>query len=123
MIKSSIIVMDLDGTICFPNLDKRNTQERYGEAKPNYPVIEKMNSLSEKGYDFVILTARRMVTHQGDIEKIIEDVGEITENWLQAHKVPYKYIQWGKPYAMYYVDDKALLPEEFVEKQFDYQRK
>lgn len=107
--------MDLDGTICFPNLDHKESSERYGKAKPNYDVIFKMRHLSDDGWKFIILTARRMVTHSGDVDKIIDDVGKITEDWLEKYKVPYEYIQWGKPYAAYYVDDKALTLEGFID--------
>ena len=114
MIKSSVIVMDLDGTICFPNLSEKSSEKRYGEAIPNQPVINKMKALSDDGWKFVILTARRMVTHNGDISKIIYDVGKITSDWLEKYEVPYEHIQWGKPYAAYYVDDKALTLEGFI---------
>ena len=55
-----------------------------------------------------------MLTHDGDINKIINDVGKITTDWLDKYEVPYDEIVWGKPYGVYYIDDKAMTPEEFV---------
>jgi len=108
------IVFDLDGTICIPNLDEKDTHRRYALAKPIQEVIDKMHKL-KYNYRIVIHTARRMVTHNGDINKIIEDVGQVTEDWLSAHGVPYDELVWGKPYASsYYVDDKAMSVKDFL---------
>jgi len=57
-----------------------------------------------------------MLTHDGDVEAIIADVGDITINWLKEHDVPYDEIIWGKPYSStWYVDDKSMNLEEFKE--------
>ena len=112
--KNKIIVMDLDGTICFPNLEFKDSYTRYSMAEPNNDIIKKMQLLYTEGWEFVILTSRRMLTHGGDVKKIKEDVEEITQEWLNRHDVPYSYIQWGKPFAVYYVDDKSMSLEEFV---------
>lgn len=108
------IVMDLDDTICFPNHESKDAMEKYGYAKPNHDVIESLKLAQEKDFRIVIHTARRMLTHDGDINKIIDDVGHITENWLRKFDVPYDEIIWGKPYGVYYVDDKAMRPDEFI---------
>ena len=108
------IVFDLDDTICFPNHDQTESYEKYGRAAPNVPVIEGMQQLYDAGYHITISSSRRMVTHDGNIAKIISDISEITETWLDKHKVPYHEIQYGKPYSStYYVDDKAMTPEMF----------
>mgnify|MGYP000856286966 CR=1 FL=1 len=117
MIKS--IVFDLDDTICFPNHDAKDTLTKYGKAEPNWPVIEKMRELKSMGYMITILSARRMVTHNGDIDAIIKDVAEVTIAWLDEYKVPCDDLQFGKPYSStYYVDDKAMNIEEFLSKDF-----
>lgn len=108
------IVFDLDDTICFPNHDGATTEEKYGAAAPNGEVIAAMHKLAEAGYHIVIASARRMLTFDGDISKILDDVGEITWNWLEDHNVPYHELIFGKPYSStYYVDDKAMTPEMF----------
>ena len=114
--KHRSIVFDLDDTICFPNHSEIDTYEKYGRAAPNVPVIEGTQKLSDAGYSITILSSRRMVTHDGNLVKIIQDVAEITEVWLTKHKVPYDEIKYGKPYSStYYVDDKAMTPEMFCQ--------
>ena len=110
------IVIDLDHTICIPNLDMPDTYHRYAKAKPVTEIIDKMKDLKYNGFKIVIATSRRMVTHSGDINKIIEDVGQVTTERLKEHDVPYDELIWGKPYSStYYVDDKAMTPSSFLE--------
>jgi len=102
----------LDGTICFPNLDEDGSDERYGAARPNRETIAYMRTLREQGYHITIYTARRMLTHEGSIQKIKDDVGQITYEWLRRYTVPYDNLVWGKPYSStFYVDDKAMTLE------------
>ena len=108
------LVIDIDHTICTPNDSEKDTFEKYGKAKPIPEMISSIRKAKEKGYRIVLFTARRMATHNGDINKVIEDVGELTINWLREHDVPYDELMFGKPNAVYYVDDKALKPHEFM---------
>ena len=113
------IVIDLDDTICFPNHEYTDTVKKYVEAKPNLDVIVKIQELHNKGYDIIIHSARRMLTHNGDITKIEADILDITEIWLENNDVPYSQLIFGKPYShTYYVDDKAMSVSEFVQKEF-----
>ena len=105
-----IYCFDLDDTICYPNHEAKDTFEKYGKALPCTEIIKHikyLKKLSEEN-QIIIYTARRMVTHDGDLEKIKEDVQEITENWLSEFEVPYDSLIFGKPYADVYIDDKAL---------------
>ena len=109
------IVFDLDDTICFPNHKEKETHEKYRLAKPNKLVIDGMIKLKNDGFYIIIHSARRMLTHNGDIHRIIQDVGKTTEDWLVEYGVPYDELIFGKPYAdSYYVDDKAMTIEEFI---------
>lgn len=109
------IVFDLDDTICFPNHEKRDTYSKYYLAKPNTPVIRKMQEVQKRGYYIIIHSARRVVTHNGDTAKIEEDVAEITRKWLDEYNVPFNELIFGKPYATAaYVDDKAMSIDEFL---------
>ena len=115
MDKKQTIVIDIDDTICFTNHNYQDAKQKYGNALPNNKVISGMRILKRQGFHIILLTARRMLTHNGDIEKIIEDVGKITSDWLERYDVPYDELIWGKPYSStYYVDDKAMNLEEFV---------
>jgi len=118
MLKS--IVFDLDDTICKPNHEYTDTYNKYSRAEPINEVINKINLLHDLGYYVIISTARRMLTHDGDINKIIEDVGDVTEAWLDEHGVNYDNIIFGKPYSStYYIDDKAMNVDDFLEWNFD----
>lgn len=107
-------VFDLDGTLCEPNLDLKDTRSRYAEATPKRDMIELVNRLYDNGSYIIIHTARRMVTHKGDVQKVIADVGEVTKNWLVLNNVKHHELVFGKPYAsMYYIDDKAMNIDDF----------
>ena len=85
-------------------------------STPNHDVIKGIRRLKEKGFKIILFTARRMLTHDGDVEAIIKDVGDVTINWLKEHDVPYDELIWGKPYtSTWYVDDKSMNLEEFKE--------
>ena len=108
------IVFDLDDTICRPNHKANDTYNKYVLACPNYRVIHFMKYLHHKDYRIIISSARRMLTHNGDVAKIIEDVYEVTEAWLNKYNVPYDELHFGKPYSStYYVDDKAMNLKDF----------
>lgn len=108
-----IYCIDLDDTICFPNHEFTETFDKYVKARPNFTVINKINQLYDENNEIIIFTARRMLTHNGDIEKILNDVEEITKNWLNQYNVKYHKLIFGKPYADYYVDDKAIELKNF----------
>ena len=110
------IVIDIDDTLCYTKHGYKDAQTKYGEAMPNTIMIEGVRKLHAKGYKIILHTARRMLTFDGDIDKIIADVGDITKDWLERHEVPYDELVWGKPYSStYYVDDKAMNLQEFKE--------
>jgi capsule biosynthesis phosphatase len=109
------LVIDIDHTICVPNDLATDTYEKYGKAKPNWDMIEAIEEAKKNGFRIVLFTARRMATHKGDINKVIEDVGQITRDWLERYKVPYDELQFGKPDARYYIDDKAMKPYQFID--------
>lgn len=110
------IVIDIDDTICYTKHGYKDAKTKYGEALPNIKVIEGMRKLKSKGFKIILHTARRMLTFDGDINKIIDDVGDITTDWLERHEVPYDELVWGKPYSStFYVDDKAMNLSEFIE--------
>lgn len=110
------IVFDLDDTICFPNHHEKDTYRKYGLALPNPEVIESIYKLKQLGYNIIIHSARRMLTHNGDIDKILNDVLCITEDWLRDNGVVYDELIFGKPYSTtYYVDDKAMNLVQFDE--------
>jgi capsule biosynthesis phosphatase len=98
------IVFDLDGVIC----ELKKPSESYSEVIPKKKVIQKMRNLKEDGHILIIHTARHMRTCNGDVAKVIEKIGKITEEWLQKWNVPYDELVFGKPYADIYIDDLGV---------------
>ena len=66
------IVIDIDDTICHTNHNYKDAKQKYGNALPNHKVIKGMRILHNLGYYIILLTARRMLTFDGDIQKIID---------------------------------------------------
>ena len=108
-----IYVFDLDDTICFPNHTMIDTYSKYSLAKPNPKVIDKIRWLKNEGHTIIIHSARRMLTHKGNLAAIENDVGSVTRQWLTEYAVPYDELIFGKPYGDAYVDDKAVNVNDF----------
>ncbi|MGK0366908.1 MAG: capsule biosynthesis phosphatase [Thermoproteota archaeon] len=110
------IVIDLDNTI---TIDDKVVS--YEFKKPNKAIIKKMKEYASQGYRIIIYTARNMKTQNGDESMVIGNIGLDTLNWLQKHKVPFDGLKFGKPFAdnAFYIDDKAIRPNEFLEFKID----
>jgi len=110
------IVMDLDNTITV------ESDAPYPEKIPNYEVIEACRKYHDLGYKIIIHTARNMRTYKGDIDTIMSITYPIIIDWLKKYNVPYDEVIVGKPWCGhngFYVDDKAIRPNEFVSLSFD----
>lgn len=106
------IVMDLDETIC------TTVNGDYVNSIPKPDVIERMREFKAEGFEIVISTSRNMRTYEGNVGKINANTLPIIVGWLDKHKVPYDEIYTGKPWCGidgFYVDDRALRPDEFVQ--------
>jgi capsule biosynthesis phosphatase len=110
-------VIDLDHTVCIPGKFD-DSHRRYRLAEPIGEMIEWIQLEHHRGNRIIFHTARRMLTHRGDLKKIEEDVGQITRDWLAEHNVPYDELIFGKPYGDAYIDDKALRPQELFPSDF-----
>ena len=105
------IVIDLDDTIC------KTLNGDYINSSPNENVIKKLCEYKEMGFLIIIHTSRNMRSYNGNIGLINAKTLPIIINWLEKNKVPYDEIIVGKPWPShggFYVDDKAIRPEEFV---------
>lgn len=97
---------DLDNTlVTYPVIPND-----YTTCKPIPERIEFLRRLYNEGHTIIIHTARRMQTHQGNIGKTIQDIGMITLQQLNEFQIPYHEFYFGKPYADFYIDDKAINP-------------
>lgn len=95
---------DLDGTLVTA---PRKTGD-YTTVQPIPRNINYVRYLKSLGHTIIIHTARRMKTHQGNLGGVIKDIGKITLDSLDALGIPYDEIYFGKPYADFYIDDKAV---------------
>lgn len=103
--KTKVIVYDLDETLC----TKKKSDETYYDVKPINELIDQLNKLKEQGYEIHIDTARNMATQKNDVSKVIQNVGIDTLNWLRDNNINYDSIDFGKRYALIYIDDKSCL--------------
>tara|TARA_Y100000589_G_scaffold218356_1_gene205979 strand:- start:4530 stop:4907 length:378 start_codon:yes stop_codon:yes gene_type:complete len=110
VIKNKIII-DLDDTIC-----KTNNGD-YENSIPKKEVIEKIKEYKNLGFQIVIYTSRNMRTYKDNVDLIKANTLPLIIRWLKKFEVPYDQIIVGKPWPSYggfYVDDKAIRPDEFV---------
>ena len=114
------LIMDLDNTITLTeNGDYRN-------AKPIIEVIDKLREYKAQGFDIIISSSRNMRTYKGNVGKINVHTLPIIMDWLDRHNVPYDEIYVGKPWCGhdgFYVDDRAVRPDEFAAMSYDEIRK
>ena len=113
---SKRIIVDLDDTICF------TSKGDYRNAKVNKPLVKKLRQYRSDGFEIIIATSRSMRTYSGNIGKINANTLPVIIEWLNAHDVPYDELITGKPWCGFegfYIDDKAVRPDEFVELSYD----
>ena len=102
------IVVDFDDTIAF------HQNRNFDEALPNEPLINKLNDLYDQGWKIDIFTARGSISCRSRIEAA-DKYGAHIESWLEKHRVKYHALSFDKPLAAYYIDDKGITPEDFIE--------
>jgi len=97
---------------CF---DLDNTLVTYPKVNGDYTTVEPiqrnidfLSHLKSQGHYVIIHTARRMKTHNGNVSKVIKDIGRITLDTLDKFKIQYDELCFGKPYADFYIDDLAV---------------
>ena len=103
--------MDVDGTISYCH------DGNYSQATPNEEVINRLREYQREGFEIVLHTSRNMRTYKGSIGKITANTVPILIEWLRRHDVPFDEIIVGKPWCGtegFYVDDRAIRPDEFV---------
>ena len=105
------IIIDLDDTIC----STKNGD--YENSIPKEKVIKKIKEYKNFGFEIIIYTSRNMRTYKGNVDLIKANTLPIIIKWLKKFDVPYDQIIVGKPWPSFggfYVDDKAIRPDEFV---------
>lgn len=110
------IVMDLDDTLTISGVSD------YADAPVREDVVMQLRHYRDMGFKITILTARNMRSYEGDVEKITAHTLPIIIAWLERNNVPYDDIVVGKPWCGhegFYVDDKAIRPDEFVNLNYE----
>ena len=105
------IIIDLDDTIC----STKNGD--YENSIPKENVIKKIKEYKNLGFEIIIYTSRNMRTYKSNVDLIKANTLPIIIRWLEKFDVPYDEIIVGKPWPSFggfYVDDKAIRPDEFV---------
>lgn len=98
------IAIDLDGTIC----PIKQPHETYADL-PSLPgAAEHIRALRAAGHYVIILTARNMATCDGNLGKVMKNIGKVTLDWLAQHNIEYDEIYFGKPNAEVYIDDRSM---------------
>lgn len=97
---------DLDNTLVTSPLVPGD----YTTCRPISRVVDYVRALFTSGHYIIIHTARRMRTHRGNVGSVVADVGMLTLRQLEHFRIPYHEIFFGKPFADFYIDDKAVIP-------------
>lgn len=112
------LFVDIDNT-----LSSKSDSASYQDAKPNYPMIEKLNSLrGSAGIEVILYTARNMKTFNGDVSKINLNTIPVIVEWCARHGLEIDGIIVGKPYGgegYFFIDDRAVRPDEFLDHSID----
>lgn len=107
---------DLDNTlVTYPEINND-----YSTVKPIQNMINLVRMLYNEGNTIIIYTARRMKTHNGNIGKVMKDIGQITFDTLSNYNIPYHEIYFGKPQADFYIDDLGINSFHNVCKEIGY---
>jgi capsule biosynthesis phosphatase len=110
------IVVDVDGVIA------QEDDVSYSDREVNENIRKKLKKYREDGFYIILHTARNMRTYNGRIGKINVETAPELLDWLNKNNVPFDEIIYGKPWCGnrgFYVDDRAIRPEEFKEKTFE----
>lgn len=116
IIKKLRICFDLDNTlVTFPKI-----KNDYTTVEPIIENILFLRYLKKFNHTIIIYTARKMKTHNGNIGKILYDIGKITFDTLEKFDIPFDEIYFGKPYADIYIDDLGLSCFDNLEKELGF---
>lgn len=111
-------VVDIDGTLC--PIKKNN--EKYEELVPYKNILEKLRYYKKNGAKIILYTSRNMNSYNGNIGIINKNTAKILLAWLDKWDIPYDEIIYGKPWPGhkgFYVDDRTVRPDEFLNYTID----
>lgn len=112
------IIVDIDGTIC----PIKSKDEDYIDLIPYNDVVNKLRNYKKNGAKIVLHTSRNMNSYNGNIGLINVNTARVLMQWLDKWNIPYDEIIYGKPWPGnkgFYVDDRAVRPNEFLNKTYE----
>lgn len=101
------IVVDFDDTLAF------HKGRDFDNAVPNVDLIKKLNDLHDQGWQIDIFTARGSISCKTR-DEARQKYEASMKAWLEKHNVKYNLLSFDKPLAAYYIDDKGIMPEDFL---------
>jgi capsule biosynthesis phosphatase len=107
---------DLDRTL----VTAPKVEGDYSTCEPIERNVNFLKHLKSLGHYIIIYTARRMRTNQGQLGRVMKEIGKLTYDQLDRMGIPYDEIHFGKPYAAFYIDDLAVNCNLNLEKQIGY---
>lgn len=113
MERKKTLVVDVDDTI------SRTENRDYANSIPYTSMIRKLNNLYDNGWDVIYFTARGQLSANKDLEVINNTRLPVLVKWMEDNGVKYTEVLFGKPFGDYYIDDKAIRPDEFLGMSFD----
>ena len=107
-------VIDIDDTI-----SEWNDNRDYLNFVPKQKTIDKINQLYDVGHYIILFTARGMMSENKRIGYINKFIKPPLEQWLEKHNVKHHELIMGKPSGDYYIDDKNLSIDQFINGEFE----
>jgi len=111
------IILDLDNTLTLGN-----DSVPYDDLKPNVEMVNQLNVYKDKGFEIIIYTSRNMNTYKNSIGKINANTLPNIISWLNKNNIHFDEVYIGKPWCGdegFYVDDKAIRPDEFINLEYE----
>lgn len=97
------IVIDLDGVVA----QLKRPGQTYADILPVPGAVDRLRALRAQGHYVIIQTARNMKTCEGNLGRVMRNVGQVTFEWLTQYGVEYDEIYFGKPNGDLYIDDRG----------------
>lgn len=112
------LVVDIDGTLC----PIKKKEENYADLVPYEKMVTKLKEYHDAGVKIILFSSRNMNTYKGNLGLINKDTAIVLNEWLKKWNIPYDEILFGKPWPGhfgFYVDDRSVRPDEFLNHNFD----
>lgn len=103
-----MICVDVDDTIC------QTTNRDYANSVPIEPMVARLREARALGYHIVLHTARGQGRSNGSWQNVADEVRSEVTAFCERYAIPFDALVLGKPWARWYVDDKAIRPDEFL---------